>query len=303
MLFLTLVTSQLEIFNRRDVIPWYLYSHMMLTVCYLFKHKKPRFENQSYKFDTMPPVAKPTTSCLSDKTQSIVRRSFHWFGRRVHSHSLWFLSIGILLILAFCGCGALYNSRICVHDATRCYESRSTHLFVPRQSFLWSQYTEIEDTFGTKPSALTMMLTAPDDESILTPSRLNAAFEVIDTINNLTLQDHNARDYEYTDLCTRSSPTQPHCDSSEDNFFAVLFQNDESLWNEMNATLSIVNSPGAPTALYLGGLRYGEGDDPVMITSAQSLRITYSLKGSGDKTVNGNVCSYTLRQRRHTMSS
>ena len=30
MLFLTLVTSQLEILNRRDVIPWYLYSHFTL---------------------------------------------------------------------------------------------------------------------------------------------------------------------------------------------------------------------------------------------------------------------------------
>ena len=28
MLFLTLVTSQIEILNRRDVLPWYLYSHL-----------------------------------------------------------------------------------------------------------------------------------------------------------------------------------------------------------------------------------------------------------------------------------
>ena len=36
MLSLTFATSQLEFFNRRDVLPWHLYSHLMFALLYLF---------------------------------------------------------------------------------------------------------------------------------------------------------------------------------------------------------------------------------------------------------------------------
>ena len=224
------------------------------------------------------------TGFLSKKTQSIVRRSFHWLGRNIYVHPLWFMVLGILLIIVCLASSIIYVSQICSDDETKCMDNRSLQLWIPQQSTVWFQYTEIVDTFGTYPSVLMLLLTVNDDESILTPSKLDAAFEVIDTINNLTLYDHEDEDYEYDDLCTRSSPTQSHCDSDAETFFNVFFQNNESLWNDLNVTLQIINTPGAPTALYLGGLKYEE-NDPTMITSAQSLRLGYSLQGSTDEAV------------------
>ena len=55
-------------------------------------------------------------------------------------------------------------------------------------------------------------------------------------------------------------------------------------WDEIESLLQILNIPDYPTALYLGGLEYGE-DDSTRIVGAKSLRITYSLKGSTNLTV------------------
>ena len=115
---------------------------------------------------------------------------------------------------------------------------------------------------------------------------MDIAFEIANTINNITLYDHNDGDYEYNDLCTRSVPNQPHCDSAADSFFGVFFQNNEALWKDMNTTLQIVNSPGAPIDRYLGGYEYAE-DDPTQIIGANALRIVYSLRGSTNETVKG----------------
>ena len=180
----------------------------------------------------------------------------------------------------------LYISQICGDDDgnAQCRESRTDYLWIPRQSTVWSQYMEILDAFGTYPTKLVLLLTVNDDDSILTPINMDSAFEIIDTINNITFYDEENGDYGYTDLCTRSSPTQSDCDSSAESVFSVLFQNNESLWTDMNITLQILNSPGAPSSLYFGGLEYTE-DDPTTITAAQSMRLVYSLQGSTEKEV------------------
>ena len=227
------------------------------------------------------------TSCtgyLSDRVQSLVRTLFEWTGRHIYAHPMWFISSGILLIALCCTGSGIYYSQICSDDKTKCVENRAGYLWIPLQSTVWSQYTEIIDIFGTYPTALVLLLTTNDDESILSTSKLDTAFEITDTINNITLHDHNDQDYVYNDLCTRSSPTQSHCDSAAESFFAVFFQNDESLWNDMNTTLSIINTPGAPITLYLGGLEYAEGDTSTII-SAKSMRLVFSLKGSTSQTV------------------
>ena len=41
MLFLTLLTSQLEILNRRDVLPWYLHSHNYLVTFIFITNNTP----------------------------------------------------------------------------------------------------------------------------------------------------------------------------------------------------------------------------------------------------------------------
>ena len=224
------------------------------------------------------------TSCLSDRAQSLVRALFKWIGRHIHSHYMRFISAGILLIIVCCVGSGIYYSQICRDDETKCIENRALYLWIPRQSTVWSQYTEIVDTFGTYPTILVLLLTANADESILRTSTLNTALNILDTINDITLDDDEYGKYEYNDLCTRSSPTQSDCDSEGDNFFAVFFQNNESLWNDMDTTLQIINTPDAPNTLYLGGLQYAEGNTRT-ITSAKSLRLVHSLRGSRNETV------------------
>ena len=254
------------------------------------------------------------TGFLSIRTQAIFRRFFQWLGIRIHSKPMWFIAFGGALVALCSASGFVYYRLFCGDGA--CTESRGYSLWIPQQNTLWSQYTEVIDTFGVYPSSLYLLLTVvDDDESILSPSNMDIAFEIANSINNITLYDHNDRDFEYSDLCTRSSRTQSDCDSSNETFFAVLFQNNESLWSEINSTLSIINPPDYtslefayyidrmngswdeiktliqilnipdyPTALYLGGLEYAE-DDTARIIGAQYLRIAYSLEGSTNSTV------------------
>lgn len=251
----------------------------------------PTFSNS---FQLMAHLSR-CTGFLSHTTQSIVRRSFQWLGRSIHAHPLWFILLGTLLIFICLAGGLIYISFVCHDDETKCMDNRTSYLWVPRRSTVWSQYTEIVDNFGTYPSVLVLLLTVNDGESILNPQRIDSAFDIIKTIDNITLPDHNDRDYEYSDLCTRSVRTQSHCDSAVDNFFAVFFENDESLWNDMNTTLRVINTPGAPTTLYLGGLQYEEGDAREII-SARSLRLVYALKGSSSKRVEA-FCVYLFSFR------
>ena len=226
------------------------------------------------------------SGCISNRTQSLVRHFFKSMGLRLYNHPIRFISLGVLLIFLCSAVGSVYYVQICQNDEIKCFENRSFYLWIPSHSTVWSQYMEIIDTFGTYPTVLSMWLTA-NNESILTPTNMNVAFEIMDTINNISLHNHNEGDYVYTDLCTRSSPNQPHCDSTAESFFTVFFQNDESLWNDMDTTLQIINGPDAPTAVYLGGLEYAEDSQSHLtrIIGAKSLRLMYSLRGSTDNAV------------------
>merc|ERR1719474_751472 len=178
---------------------------------------------------------------------------------------------------------------------TKCIENRILYIWIPRESVVWSQYMTILDVFGTYPSVLTLLLTLNGRESVLSPSTMNVAFDIIDSINNVTLHDHDGRDYAYTDLCARSTPTQPHCDSSTELFFQSLSQHDRPLWPERGVTgvsPQMAGNPHVPTALHLGGLQYAE-DDPSRILSARSLRITYALQGSTDPKLQDAVQKYS----------
>ena len=221
---------------------------------------------------------------LSTITQPTTRKCFIWIGRNVYGHRQRFIALGFLVIILCIAGGSVYYQQICLDDATLCIENRSLYLWIPQKSLIWSQYTEILSVFGSYPSILTLQLTVNEGDSILTPSNMDTAFEIANSISNVTLYDHNDRDYEYIDLCTRSTPNQPDCDSSDESLFAVFFQNDPSFWNDLNITLTVVSTPGAPSALYLGGLEYAD-DDPSRIVSAQSLRIAYSLRGDTDQMV------------------
>ena len=261
------------------------------------------------------------TGFLSIRTQANTRRFFQWIGHRIHSKPMWFIAFGAALVVLCCASGFIYYRLFC--DDGECIENRTFYLWIPQRSAVWSQYTEIIDVFGPYSSVLTLVLTVIDDEdSMLTPSNMDIAFEIANSIDNITLHDLNDRDYEYTDLCTRSSPTQSDCDSSNETFFAVYFQNNESLWNDMNSTLSIINPdipssfemsfvwlmnngswddietilrilniPDYPTSLHLGGLEY-DAEDPTYVVEAKSLRSTYKLQGSTDKAVQDAVYQY-----------
>lgn len=259
------------------------------------------------------------TGCLSSRSQVTTRRFFQWLGMRIHSKPCWFIAAGALLTALCSFSGFFYYRQFC--DDGACIETRSSDLWNPQQSEVWSQYTEIIDTFGTYPSVLTLLLTANDDESILLPTAMDMAFEISSTINDITLYDHNGRDHEYSDLCTRSSSFQSDCDSFDDTFFALFFRNNNSKWSNINHTLSIINPPVVhwsqsqnivenleslpledfeyilrmmtipqyPTAVFLGSLQYS---DPANIISAQSLQIHYSLEGSSNKQVQDAVYEY-----------
>ena len=259
-------------------------------------------------------LAKIISVFLSARTQPATRRFFQWLGLRIHSKPMWFIGFGSALVTLCSAFGFVYYRLFC-GDGT-CVENRGLYLWIPRRSTVWAQNTDIIDSFGSYPSELDLLLTVVnEEESILNPSNMDIAFEVAKSIHNVTLHDFNDRDYEYTDLCTRSAPSQSHCDSSKESFFAVFFQNNEPLWSEMNSTLSIINepnyysmelflyvdqmngswdeiqtlidvlnSPDYPTALYLGGLEYAAGDSKEIV-GAETLRIVYSLKGSSNSTV------------------
>ena len=222
------------------------------------------------------------TNYIPRKTQRLFKAIFNWLGQQIYTKPICFIMIGVLCVAASTGCGILYYSANCTDGS--CAESRVNYLWIPRNSAVWTQFTTMMGRFGSYPSFLSMLLTAKEEESNLSPSMMDIAFEIENTINNITLYNHDARDYQYGDLCTRSVPNQSYCDSSDDSFFGIFFENNASLWSEVNSTLDTINTPYAPTKYFVGGLEYDEVFKSRII-SAQSLRVTYWLMGSKDQQV------------------
>jgi len=237
------------------------------------------------------------TGFLSTRTQSAIRRSFRNLAHLIYGNKALSIVLGILLIIICLSGGRIYNAKVCVIDSSPCIEHRLNYLWIPQRSPVWSQYTNIIDKFGSYPTGLRLLLTTSNEnESILSPANMDIAFEVMNSIHNVTLHDHYGRDYEYTDLCVRSSSAQPHCDSDTESFFAVFFQNNPLYWSNENRALSILNDniPNLPISLqiYLGAIQYDDDDDPTRITGAHSLWISFSVEGGSNETLNNIVYEY-----------
>ena len=228
------------------------------------------------------------TGFISSRTQPLFRSFFQWLGRLIYDHHFWFLAAGLLLtVLCLIGASSYYVL-LCTTSDSECTEHRSRYLWIPRESTVWSQFTEMIELFGSYSSIMSLLLTATnDDNSVLTPSALDAAYDIYNEIDDISF--NNDAD-QYEDLCLRSAPLQPFCDSVANSVFGVLFGQNPMLWANESSTLDIINS-GVPSTFFLGGLDYDESGE---IRRATSMRVFYELIGSTNQTV---WCMYNTQKR------
>jgi len=101
---------------------------------------------------------------------------------------------------------------------------------------------------------------------------------------------HNDQRYTFDDLCLRSVPSNPVCDSLALNFFTLYFGGNQDLWANSSTIEYLINEDPVRKrpALFLGGLQY-EAEE---VVGAQTLRLRYELEGSTDEEVRDTVYEY-----------
>eukprot|EP01083_Nonionella_stella_P051286 136161_1 len=242
------------------------------------------------------------TSFLSSRTQPAFSRFFTCFGVKLYRYYGWFLFLGILLTIITTGSGVLYAWFEC-QDGT-CTENRIDYLWIPRTAKVWFHFTEIIDLFGSYPSPMVLLLNTVDpDDSILTPTNMDIGYEIYDVTNNFSMNyADTGNTYYYSDLCFRSHPLSPYCDSQLGSFFGFFFQDqqqygtvNEDLWTNDTMVQEKINSPDAPSAFFLGGFEF----DNAEIIGAQAVRFTYELVGSLNETVQDIVYEYMGEWQRY----
>ena len=224
------------------------------------------------------------TGYVSSKVQRLFRRFFTWLGKSIYLHYSWFISLGIALTTLCTGAGVSYFILNCNDGA--CAENRTLWLWIPSESKVWEEYIYILDTFGSFPATMSVILQTTGDDSIILPSNLDTSYDIYRTIDNITYNE-----YFYEDLCLRTYPANPLCESYYGNFFGFFFDENEMLWTNESAVESAVNTEGAPIDFFLGGIEYDEYSTETIV-GAQSLRFLYQLEGSTDQTIKDAVYEF-----------
>eukprot|EP01084_Bolivina_argentea_P263070 445144_1 len=185
------------------------------------------------------------TSFISSRTQPLFRRFFTWLGKNIYLYHCWFMALGILLTFLCTGGGIAYFMLKCADLS--CTENRSFYLWIPRDSTVWSQYQEILEIFGTYPSLMSLLLRTSSKDSIIMPSNMDISYNIYNSINDITLNyENNNKVYTFNDLCLRSYPSAPVCDSVYGNFFGYFFQEDDLQWQNESNIETLINTPSAP---------------------------------------------------------
>lgn len=172
---------------------------------------------------------------------------------------------------------------------TNCEENRSIYLWIPRDSNVWGQFTQILDIFGSYPSKMSLLLGSGDatENSIISPENLDITYEIFASIDDIVLKNHienSNKTFKFDDVCLRVPPTSPYCESTPNNFFAAYFMEIPNNWNNSAQIEATLNSgPSASLGYFLGG--FEEDSDTGDVTGASSMRFIYELAGSTNETV------------------
>lgn len=122
--------------------------------------------------------------------------------------------------------------------------------WIPRNSEIFQNYEKSLDYFGEFDQTVFLIIGNVNGDNLLTPENMNIIYDIWkQASNNVTTTLYN-KEWTYDDLCARSYPGYPLCESDESGFFQ-FFGFNPNYWITQESIQAILNAYGSVMEVYI----------------------------------------------------